>query len=259
MNSKTNRSDGSKASVVRFCDAAALRSRCLSLEEASLDEGRLTGERTEQETQRVRRLFSNHHGVPFLQNYFMAFICTLRKSPFLKSFTLPLSWSIFHSSHFSFFRKAPHAIVHGFRERFFITKLVFYQPFSLLPIFYSGNGKSYTRRHFLLFPAKDCFAGFFIRNLHPVTFAGAVGFAAGFGVSVHCRTDLVHVFPVFLYPAVAFRFRWYPEQLVELPVFDCSFQIFAISSTRFCCAAVQSRLMAWMASFKRLTLSGVYR
>ncbi len=40
-------------------------SRCLSLEEASLGEGRLTGERTEQETQRVSRLFSIHHGVLF--------------------------------------------------------------------------------------------------------------------------------------------------------------------------------------------------
>ena len=40
-------------------------SRCLSLEEASLGEGRLTHERTEQETKRVRRLFSNHHGVLF--------------------------------------------------------------------------------------------------------------------------------------------------------------------------------------------------
>ena len=40
-------------------------SRCLSLEEASLGEGRLTGERTGQETQRVRRLFLNHHGVLF--------------------------------------------------------------------------------------------------------------------------------------------------------------------------------------------------
>ena len=69
MNSKTNRSDGSKASVVRFAMLLP-PSRCLSLEEASLGEGRLTGERTEQETQRVRRLFSNHHGVLFLQNYF---------------------------------------------------------------------------------------------------------------------------------------------------------------------------------------------
>ena len=40
-------------------------SRCLSLEEASLGEGRLTHERTEQETKRVRRLFLNHHGVLF--------------------------------------------------------------------------------------------------------------------------------------------------------------------------------------------------
>ena len=63
MNSKTNRSDGSFRREV--CDAAAPKSRCLSLEEASLGEGRLTGERTEQETQRVRRLFSNHHGVIF--------------------------------------------------------------------------------------------------------------------------------------------------------------------------------------------------
>ncbi|MCC2149736.1 hypothetical protein LKD42_10800, partial [Lachnospiraceae bacterium CLA-AA-H246] len=58
------------------CDAAAPKSRCLSLEEASLGEGRLTGERTEQETQRVRRLFSNHHGVIFYKIISMAFICT---------------------------------------------------------------------------------------------------------------------------------------------------------------------------------------
>ena len=64
MNSKTNRSDGSKASVVRFAMLLP-PSRCLSLEEASLGEGRLTHERTEQETKRVRRLFSNHHGVLF--------------------------------------------------------------------------------------------------------------------------------------------------------------------------------------------------
>ncbi len=64
MNSKTNRTDDSKASVVRFAMLLP-PSRCLSLEEASLDEGRLTGEQTGQETQRVRRLFSNHHGVLF--------------------------------------------------------------------------------------------------------------------------------------------------------------------------------------------------
>ena len=64
MNSKTNRTDGSKASVVRFAMLLP-PSRCLSLEEASLGEGRLTHERTEQETKRVRRLFSNHHGVLF--------------------------------------------------------------------------------------------------------------------------------------------------------------------------------------------------
>ena len=40
-------------------------SRCLSLEEASLGEGQITHERTEQETKRVRRLFSNHYGVLF--------------------------------------------------------------------------------------------------------------------------------------------------------------------------------------------------
>ena len=51
-------------------------SRCLSLEEASLGEGRLTSERTEQETQRVRRLFSDHHGVIFYKIISMAFICT---------------------------------------------------------------------------------------------------------------------------------------------------------------------------------------
>ena len=34
-------------------------------EKASLGEGRLTGERTGQETQRVSRLFSIHHGVLF--------------------------------------------------------------------------------------------------------------------------------------------------------------------------------------------------
>ena len=45
-------------------------SRCLSLEEASFGEGRLTGERTEQETMRVRRLFSNHHGVLFFKTIF---------------------------------------------------------------------------------------------------------------------------------------------------------------------------------------------
>ena len=39
--------------------------RGLSLEEASLGEGRLTHERTEQETKRVRRLLLNHHGVLF--------------------------------------------------------------------------------------------------------------------------------------------------------------------------------------------------
>ena len=64
MNSKTNRTDGSKASVVRFAMLLP-PSRCLSLEEASLGEGRLTHERTEQETKRVRRLFLNHHGVLF--------------------------------------------------------------------------------------------------------------------------------------------------------------------------------------------------
>ena len=69
MNSKTNRTDGSKASVVRFAMLLP-PSRCLSLEEASLGEGRLTHERTEQETKRVRRLFSNHHGVAILQTIF---------------------------------------------------------------------------------------------------------------------------------------------------------------------------------------------
>ncbi len=64
MNSKTNRTDDSKASVVRFAMLLP-PSRCLSLEEASLGEGRLTHERTEQETKRVRRLFLNHHGVLF--------------------------------------------------------------------------------------------------------------------------------------------------------------------------------------------------
>ena len=64
MNSKTNRTDDSKASVVRFAMLLP-PSRCLSLEEASLGEGRLTHERTEQETKRVSRLFSNHHGVLF--------------------------------------------------------------------------------------------------------------------------------------------------------------------------------------------------
>ena len=56
--SKTNRTDDSKASVVRFAMFPP-QSRCLSLEEASLGEGRITHERTEQETKRVRRLFSN--------------------------------------------------------------------------------------------------------------------------------------------------------------------------------------------------------
>ena len=69
MNSKTNRSDGSKASVVKFAMLPP-PSDCLSLEEASFGEGRLTHERTEQETKRVRRLFSNHHGVAVLQTIF---------------------------------------------------------------------------------------------------------------------------------------------------------------------------------------------
>ena len=43
----------------------------MSLEEASLGEGRLTGERTEQETQRVRRLFSDHHGVIYFIKSFL--------------------------------------------------------------------------------------------------------------------------------------------------------------------------------------------
>ena len=43
-------------------------SRCLSLEEASLGEGRLIGERTEQETQRVRGLFSDDYGVLFISS-----------------------------------------------------------------------------------------------------------------------------------------------------------------------------------------------
>ena len=75
MNSKTNRTDGSKASVVRFAMLLP-PSRCLSLEEASLGEGRLTHERTEQETMRVRRLFSNHYGVLFHTPILTAFICT---------------------------------------------------------------------------------------------------------------------------------------------------------------------------------------
>ncbi|MCB5867872.1 hypothetical protein LIR42_10120, partial [Faecalicatena fissicatena] len=37
----------------------------------SLGEGRLTGERTEQETQRVRRLFSNYHGVIYFIKSFL--------------------------------------------------------------------------------------------------------------------------------------------------------------------------------------------
>jgi len=74
MNSKTNRSDGSKASVVRFA--------MLPLEEASLGEGRLTGERTEQETQRVRRLFSNHHGVIyFIKSFLWRSFAHLHKPP----------------------------------------------------------------------------------------------------------------------------------------------------------------------------------
>ncbi len=45
-------------------------SRCLSLEEASLGEGRITHERTEQETKRVRRLFSNIMASYFYKNIF---------------------------------------------------------------------------------------------------------------------------------------------------------------------------------------------
>ncbi|MEF2687061.1 MAG: hypothetical protein U0M62_06235, partial [Lachnospiraceae bacterium] len=68
-------------------DAAAPKSRCLSLEEASLGEGRLTGERTEQETQRVRRLFSNHHGVIFFLNHFYGVHLHILKPPQILIYT----------------------------------------------------------------------------------------------------------------------------------------------------------------------------
>ena len=78
MNSKTNRTDDSKASVVRFAMFPP-PSRCLSLEEASLGEGQITHERTEQETKRVRRLFSNHYGVLFSKTIsFLNHICLCR-------------------------------------------------------------------------------------------------------------------------------------------------------------------------------------
>ena len=88
--------------------------RCLSLEEASLGEGRLTGERTEQETQRVRRLFSNHHGVIyFIKSFLWRSFSHLHKPPpqlfiwLSEELYTSLSWSIFHSSHFSLFSGKP--------------------------------------------------------------------------------------------------------------------------------------------------------
>ena len=156
----------------------------------------------------------------FLQNYFYGVHLHIKKITVSEELYTSLSWSIFHSSHFSLFSGKPSRD----STRFFgsvslLQSLFFYQPFSLLPIFYSGNGKSHTRRHFLLFSSQGLLCRIFYKKSSLRLLLQVRSVSQPVLVFPYCRTDLVRVFPVFLYPAMAFRFRWYPEQPVELPVF----------------------------------------
>ncbi len=194
MNSKTNRSDGSKASVVRFAmlcrpkEPLSEPRRGEFRRRAANRRANRTGNAT-----RVRRLFSNHHGVIyFIKSFLWRSFSHLHKPPpqlfiwLSEELYTSLSWSIFHSSHFSLFSGKPSRD----STRFFgsvslLQSLFFTNLFSLLPIFYSGNGKSHTRRHFLLFSSQGLPCRIFYKKSSlRLLFAGAVGFAAGFGVSV---------------------------------------------------------------------------